>query len=211
MTSVLLIVQSEDGDLPQTEIRPHAAPGPISAGEESNSWRDGSLQSCAEDEEMALQFSRWFYPIWNGCNPLYPPSTAESFTPLHFFVDCQLHLLSLVGGAPQLETFQGAPLVTERLCALVRDEALIFNANLAPAGLRGCSDPHGRRVVIACGTVHRASDVIGLFEQQFALVRDPLADNNWKIKMTRLALTSPSTKPDRLPTLSETRAMLTAP
>ena len=186
----MLAVQNDDDDeAPPRPVAPGPEQGLTSAGD-NNCWRDSTLQSSAEDKEMALQFSRWFYPMWNSCNPVYPAAAAasvERFSPLHFFAECQLYMLSLVNDAPHLETFSGAVLVTERLSALVRDEQLIFNPNLEPGGLRGSSDPHGQFVIKARGTVHRASDIIGMFKQQFALMRDPLAENNWKIKMTRLA------------------------
>ena len=63
-------------------------------------------------------------------------------------------------------------------------------------------------IVFVCGTVHRGNAVLGLFEQQFGLVRDPTTENNWKISFTRLAL---STRiPSQLPMLAMTQNMLTA-
>ena len=115
-------------------------------------------------------------------------------------------MLSVVSDAQQRETFSGAVLITERLSALVRDEQLIFNPNLESTGFKGSSDPHGRRVIDVCGTLHHEDLVIGLFEQKFALVRDPLSENKWKIKMMRLVLMLSKATPNRLP-MNETRAL----
>jgi hypothetical protein len=57
-------------------------------------------------------------------------------------------------------------------------------------------------MVLACGTLHQQDKCVGVFEQLFGLIRDPLACNNWKIKYTELHLTSKSTVTSS-PTLAE--------
>jgi len=161
-------------------------------------WNDGSLHGTQEDQLMAVQFSQWFY--WRMNN--------STLVPNDLFRDAFLQLCVVDGRNRSIERFEGSELTVGRLVAFVSQERLIFNPNSTPDGVRGKSDPHGRRVIFICGTVHRADTVIGLFEQQFGLVRDPTAENNWKIRSTRLALST--TAPESLPTLAMTQAMLTA-
>jgi len=169
-----------------------------------NWWQDRTLRQLADDQEFATQFSVWFYTKLNGVN-----GAADSFGIEHFFNDATMTLLiTTADHKNSIEHFDGADLVVRRLVALVADEQLILNANQSEDGVRGMSDPHGRRVVFVCGTVHRGNAVLGLFEQQFGLVCDPAAENNWKICSTRLAMSTRT--PSQLPTLSMTQNMLTA-
>ena len=175
---------------------------------DGNWWKDRTLRQSADDQEFAAQFAGWFYPKLNGV----ADAAANDFGVEHFFADATLALLVAAGAGDQsvVEHFAGADLVVRRLVALIADECLVLNANRSAAddGVRGMSDPHGRRVVFACGTVHRSDAVLGLFEQQFGLVRDPSADNNWKICSMRLALSTRA--PSQLPTLAMTQNMLMA-
>lgn len=164
-----------------------------------NFWNDRSLRQTNEDQQMAIQFSQWFYQRLNAC----------AIAPDDLFRDVFLHLC-IVGSdsSRSVERFDGSELVASRLCAFITEERLIFNPNATLDGVRGMSDPHGRRVIFVCGTVHQDDRVLGLFEQQFGLVRDPTAENNWKVRSTRLALST--TAPSIMPTLEVTQTMLTS-
>jgi len=169
-----------------------------------NWWQDRTLRQLADDQEFATQFTAWFYAKLNGVN-----DAPNDFGVEHFFHDATLALLVISAGPDNsVEQFEGADLVVRRLVALIADERLVLNANQSEDGIRGMSDPHGRRVVFVCGTVHRGNAVLGLFEQQFGLVRDPAAENNWKICSMRLAMSTRA--PSQLPTLALTQNMLTA-
>jgi len=168
-----------------------------------NWWQDRTLRQLADDQEFATQFTVWFYTKLNGVT-----DSLNNFGSEHFFNDATLALRVISAcHETSVEHFDGADLVVRRLVALVTDEQLVLNANQSADGVRGMSDPHGRRVVFVCGTVHRGHAVLGLFEQQFGLVRDPAAENNWKICSTRLALSTRA--PSQLPTLAMTQNMLT--
>lgn len=144
----------------------------------------------------------------NACNPIYlnHNSPAERFGPQHFFHDANLSLLFFDRDIRQKEDISQADAVCKRLSSLTSEQQLVFNPNLEPTGVKGLSDPHGLRVIIVCGTVHTSSEVVGPFEQQFGLVRDPFSENNWKIKFTRLAVST--ARVPGLPTLDFTRKML---
>jgi len=169
-----------------------------------NWWKDRTLRQLADDQEFGIQFTIWFYTKLNNV-----ANDPDSFGIEHFFNDATLTLLvSTAGHDNSVEHFDGAELVVRRLTALITDEQLMLNANQSEDGVCGMSDQHGRRVVFVCGTVHRANAVLGLFEHQFGLVRDPSSENNWKICFNRLALSTRA--PSQLPTLAMTQNMLTA-
>ena len=83
---------------------------------------------------------------------------------------------------------------------VMRRHRLTCNPNLCEEGVRGRLEAHGLVLVLVCGTLHTSSNVCGVFEQVlsfkchfklsclifkvFGLVRDPGAQNNWKIKNT---------------------------
>merc|ERR1719400_1429931 len=78
--------------------------------------------------------------------------------------------------------------VSRMLVNVFRDHKLKCNPNLCEEGVRGRLSPHGLVMVLACGTLHNQNNVCGVFEQVFGLVRDPTAENNWKIKNTEARL-----------------------
>jgi hypothetical protein len=50
---------------------------------------------------------------------------------------------------------------------------------------------HGVVLILCCGTLHtHASVSVGIFESVFGLMRDPFAENNWKIKYITLQIKS---------------------
>lgn len=80
--------------------------------------------------------------------------------------------------------------IVEFLVATCQQNNLYLNANDSQEGLQGRIDPHGLVIILACGTLHSNNTCVGVFEQIFALARDPTSDNNWKIKNTELNLRS---------------------
>ena len=104
------------------------------------------------------------------------------------------------------ETFEGAELVRQRLEALVREEDILFNPNLDFGGVKSWGEAHGLVAVLVCGTLHRGELAVGMFEQKFGLIRDPLMDNNWRIKFTDLRIAQQEVH--RPPTLEDTQTLL---
>ena len=52
---------------------------------------------------------------------------------------------------------------------------------------------HGLALILCCGSLHtHASVSVGIFESVFGLMRDPFAENNWKIKYITLQIKSSS-------------------
>lgn len=139
------------------------------------------------DQELAEKFAKWFYQMLNSYHPHSQEAPVDQFGAQHFFSECTLKLLCAVPDIRK-EEYSGAGCVCNRLLALVKEEQLKFNPNLDPGGVKGMADPHGLKVVMICGTVHLQGRCVGIFEQQFGLVRDPDAQNNLKIKFTNMKL-----------------------
>ncbi|XP_066256099.1 uncharacterized protein C3orf38 [Euwallacea similis] len=128
---------------------------------------------------MATKFANWFYSMLNDneCG-------AE-----HFFSDAKLRLNMFVNDSCDTTEVDNNPKeVTEALLKVRLQHNLHFNLNDTSEGIQGRMDPHGLVMVLACGTLHVGNTCIGVFEQVFALARDPFSENNWKIKNTRLNL-----------------------
>ena len=131
---------------------------------------------------------RWFYEMWNAENPSLCRDSHE-FGPHHFWENSTLKLRSRTPNLSE-ESFEGSVLVAQRLCALVKEELLVFNPNISAEGVRVVSDPHGLLLVMACGTIHHYNNCLGVFEQMFGLVRNPLEEKTWKIKFSQLNISS---------------------
>lgn len=142
-------------------------------------------ETCDEENEnnvklLSLRFSQWFYNLLN----------ANQLTEDHFFPDATLdvQMLSLENSL----TFHYAN-ARDSSCNLMQiknSNYLFFNLNVFNNGVKGEMDPHGLVLVGAAGSLHSKNSCVGVFEQIFALARDPLAENNWKIKRTQLILKS---------------------
>uniref|UniRef100_A0AAR5QKJ2 NTF2 domain-containing protein n=1 Tax=Dendroctonus ponderosae TaxID=77166 RepID=A0AAR5QKJ2_DENPD len=132
---------------------------------------------------MAEQFSRWFYSMLNG----------DECGIEHFFPDASFSLNMYTNNHCDSTRIEGdATKIANSLLKLKSQNNLHFNPNDSQDGIQGRIDPHGLVMVLTCGTVHSQNTCAGVFEQVFALARDPFCDNNWKIKTTSLNLRSKS-------------------
>uniref|UniRef100_A0A3B4CPT3 Uncharacterized protein n=1 Tax=Pygocentrus nattereri TaxID=42514 RepID=A0A3B4CPT3_PYGNA len=61
-------------------------------------------------------------------------------------------------------------------------------ADLTALGLKCLSTPHGLVLVAVAGTIHRENVCLGIFEEVFGLIRDPLDGNRWKVKLVHLKI-----------------------
>ena len=146
-----------------------------------------------EIDEMAHQFTNWFYSMLNQCQ-----LGIE-----HFWQDCSMCLvLSSEKDCSKLEIKNSAADVVQLIWDTKASNNLYFNPNLSHEGVQGRTDVHGLVKILVCGTLHQQDRCVGIFEQLFGLIRDPWACNNWKIKYTDLNLKSISIVTN-LPTLAE--------
>lgn len=133
-------------------------------------------------KELANRFSEWFYNIMNEERPI-----GEE----HFFQECVLNLQLISVENNVSECVENNPReVSELIFKTKHDHQLFFNPNLSSDGIKAKMDAHGLVLVFACGTLHTKDSIVGIFEQMFALARDPFSENNWKIKNTTLILRS---------------------
>ncbi|KAK3586822.1 hypothetical protein CHS0354_020038 [Potamilus streckersoni] len=148
-----------------------------------------SGQSTREEtQKLGESFARWFYQILNSHNPS-TGDAPEDFGPHHFWDEVTLTVYTN-GPVQSQDDFKGSVLVSQRMLALVKEDQLIFNANIGPEGLFVKASPHGLVLIMVCGTLHRGNSCLGIFQQVFGIVRDPRYDNNWKVKVMKLSLKS---------------------
>lgn len=133
---------------------------------------------------LAIKFAEWFYHIFNENEPI-----GEE----HFWQDSSLKLNLISEAANLSENVENDPSEIVNLLYKTKCEhGIYFNPNLGSEGVRGKMDSHGLVMVFVCGTIHTKDSCVGVYEQMFALARDPYSENNWKIKHTLLNLKSKS-------------------
>ncbi|XP_057671923.1 uncharacterized protein C3orf38 homolog [Diorhabda carinulata] len=167
-----------------------------------------SLSNSKENENsitaLAEQFAGWFFQLLNNNNV-----GAE-----HFYADAKLKINMLSNDDHNTISIENNPEnIAHELLNVRMQHNLYFNPNISKEGTQGRMNPHGLVMVLVCGTLHVQETCVGVFEQVFALARDPFSDNNWKIKSTEMNLRS-NNAVHRLPRLCEselTSNLLTLP
>lgn len=146
---------------------------------------EDSVSNSKEDRNsiaaLAEQFAGWFYELLNNNNV-----GAE-----HFYADAKLKINMLSNNDHNTISIENNPenLAYELLNVRMQHN-LYFNPNISKEGTQGRMNPHGLVMVLVCGTIHVQETCVGVFEQVFALARDPFSDNNWKIKSSEMNLRS---------------------
>lgn len=141
----------------------------------SSSWKCDT-----ETQSMAFKFGEWFYSMLNSAS-----SPSSTFNQSHFWPDCRMMQRSNTDGDV---SFVGSEDVAKHLWNLIATHSLLFNPNLTNESVTVNSDPHGLMSFNLCGTLMQSNVCIGTFDQSFGLIRDPMAENAWKIKFTNLLL-----------------------
>ncbi|XP_036345143.1 LOW QUALITY PROTEIN: uncharacterized protein C3orf38 homolog [Rhagoletis pomonella] len=129
---------------------------------------------------LARQFTQWFF---NNLN-------KQTVKADDFWSDCQLQLR--IAATDQINDYEctGADEVIFTLLGSKEQFGFYFNPNLTHAGVQGRMNVHGLVLVLACGTLHTEQNCVGVFECTFGLLRDPFAENNWKVKTMKCILRS---------------------
>lgn len=148
--------------------------------------------------QMSRAFARWFYDNLN----------ASKIAANDFWSDvrCETNFLEN-RTVMQHEQLNGSEYTEQHLKSLITNYQLYFNLNDCFDGVQGRIDPHGLVLVLSCGTLHKTDQFVGTFESVFGLLRDPFADNNWKIKHINLRLHNSLTKSSITPVLQECESM----
>ena len=135
---------------------------------------------------FAAQFAEWFYKMLNSCSPF--TETPSDFGPIHFFSDCSLHLKSVSGEQCDELQCSGSDAVCNKLRSFVRDDKVLFNPHLDVGGCASRTNSFGMSEIRVAGTLHREEQLLGLFVQQFGVLKDPAMQFNWRIKSTHLCV-----------------------
>uniref|UniRef100_A0A1B6ESY0 NTF2 domain-containing protein n=1 Tax=Cuerna arida TaxID=1464854 RepID=A0A1B6ESY0_9HEMI len=149
---------------------------------------------------LALKFTEWYYQLLNKD---FLDGSSFALGSENFWSDSTIQIMLNSNGEVSTEEAESATAVVALLAEIKQRHKLYFSPNLSTEGVKGRSEAHGLVVVLVCGTLHQSAGVVvGLFEQTFYLIRDPLTNNSWKIKRSQLMLTSKSNVA-ALPTLSD--------
>jgi hypothetical protein len=174
----------------------------ISVTEQHSTISTSSSMSLIQCQEMANSFVRWYFQLLNRC---VDSDISADWNHSHFWPDAsaKVSLSSQTGEVVEcMEVVHSAGEVSSMLLQVFRKHKLKCNPNMCEEGVKGKLSPHGLVMVLACGTLHNENTVCGVFEQVFGLIRDPSADNNWKIKQTEARLVGGQVR--EMPSISTT-------
>lgn len=121
-------------------------------------------------------------------NSLNDCTKSTDWGPFHFWTDAKLHFYIEQPDENQYNEVYGPNDVCEQLLRFILNHQVFFNPNLDSNGVYSEMNCHGLLLIKSAGTLHKGSVVVGLYEQKFGLIKDPMADGNWKIKNTELKI-----------------------
>ncbi|XP_053956809.1 uncharacterized protein C3orf38 homolog [Anastrepha ludens] len=147
---------------------------------------------------LARKFTEWFF---NNLN-------KEGLKVEDFWSDSQLQLR--IAATDQINDYEcaGANEVIVNILRSKEQFGFYFNPNLTHAGVQGRMNVHGLVLVLACGTLHTEQNCVGVFECTFGLLRDPFAENNWKVKTMQCVLRSQAAA--MMPSLCDSETLVEA-
>lgn len=162
-------------------------PGPASGAGGSGLGNGSGALTITQCQEMAVSFVRWYCNLLNSS---VDSLDSTDWGPSNFWPDAsaKVSLLSGAGEVQESREAGGSEEAASMIIGVFRQHGLHCNPNLCQEGVRGRLSPHGLVMVVACGTLHTQQTACGVFEQVFGLIRDPGAENNWKIKQTEARL-----------------------
>lgn len=132
---------------------------------------------------LARQFAQWFFENYN----------SHSLKHNDFCLDAKLNVSILANDGCNTHEGEDAISSIQILDEVRETYHFLYNPNLNISGVQGRMDVYGLVVILSCGTLHNLQgNFLGLFECAFRILRDPLADNNWKIKNIKLVVRSSS-------------------
>lgn len=150
--------------------------------------------------EMSRSFAKWFFDNLNAATISFNDFWTDVVCTAYFYENKCIIMDENAVSAEAVHRF---------LLSLRSVYQLYLNLNDCFDGVQGRIDPHGLVLVLSCGTLHKANEFVGTFEAVFGLLRDPFAENNWKIKQITLRLHNSAAKSaiDAAPTLNDCESM----
>lgn len=148
--------------------------------------------------EMSRTFANWFFDHLN--------TNKTQINDFWTDVNCEASFYENKS-VVKSDQLSGAEYVLSFLTSLIHDYQLYFNLNDCHAGVQGRMDTHGLVLVLSCGTLHKTEQFVGTFESVFGLLRDPFAENNWKIKQINIRLHNTLSKCSAQPSLTDCESL----
>lgn len=152
-----------------------------------NYFNNTEIKATNPDQANAEGFVQWFYDMLNSYNPVLNKDHTH-FGPQHFWENAQLFLSVNTKNSKVEDIANGNILVCERLLKFPMQDLILFLPNVSADGVKTKSDSHGLKLILVCGTLHVNNQCVGVFQQSFGLIRNPLSPDIWKIKITCLKM-----------------------
>lgn len=130
---------------------------------------------------MSEEFSSWLFDRINQS------SLTES--DLWKDVTSAIRLIDSHGDTQDLLS-EGSVRVLQSLLDLCVAYHFKFAPNACPTGVQGKMDQHGMVMIACCGTAYRDDQFVGVFEGGFGLLKDPYSADVWKLKHSKLQISS---------------------
>ena len=137
--------------------------------------------------EFTRHFCEWFYSMLNRLQPECASSTGDVFSETIFLTNSSVDVF-LIGQASGNDErhAQGPPDSCKLIGDVCRQYRLLFSPNVE-SGTQAHRSSYGMVKVLCCGTLFQEKSFIGIFEQEFGLVKCPM-DRAWKIMYTKVNL-----------------------
>lgn len=157
---------------------PTPASGALVPNPKSQKDHDNELlKECIE------VFVKCFYNLFNNLGM----AGRNQLDSRYFYENCTM-ALKIVGGCQEINKIcEESTSILHCLLSIKEEHKLFFSPHLTDVKWK--MESHGLLIVNIGGTLHcEIGRLVGLFEQQFLLREDPLADNSWKILNTNFMM-----------------------
>ena len=137
-----------------------------------------------KSDVFSREFCSWFY---NTVNRLQPECNHLLGDDLNDDIFCENSII-------EINCFSNNEKITKKgngnveSANLLKDflvsSKLLLNPNLE-SGVMAQKTDHGLLKVLCCGSLHHQNSFVGIFEQDFGLIKCPIT-NKWKIMVTKI-------------------------
>lgn len=151
----------------------------ISSDQHTSQLREENIKSLihkVRSDIFAKNFVDWFYKMLNN---LTTNSSSEKLQSSMFCLNCSLEMYHITQTYQNEFSGSGADDCRRLLKDFLDSQKFLFAPNLE-TGIQALQSSHGLVKILCCGTLHIDNKFVGIFEQEFGLVKSPV-DQNWKI------------------------------
>ncbi|MPC36613.1 uncharacterized protein E2C01_030077 [Portunus trituberculatus] len=144
----------------------------------------GGGGGVVRSDVFAREFCKWFFVMLNRLHPQGAAQAGDNFSPDVFMANCtmDIYLCDTNNTEKHATGHNNAYVLLKNVCT---DFRLMFVPHI-DSGVRAEMSQHGLVKLYCLGTLHQGDAFVGVFEQEFGLVKSP--QEGWKIMMTKINL-----------------------